>query len=289
MRLRFLVIDGYTRAARDQLQSGGASLAADLYRAMLERCSPAGSACDILFPSDPGADLPTGNDLQAYDGIAWTGCSLGCNDGSHEVESQIALQQRAFQAGLPGFGSCWAAQIAVAAAGGKVQPNPHGREMGIARKIALTPEGRAHPLHEGRPVVFDAFTSHDDEITHLPPGAVALSGNAFTRVQSVCVRSQGGAFWGLQYHPEYDLHEMARLIFCRIEKLVRLGIFRSEGQANAYIEDLESLHADPTRSDLAWKLGLDSDVMDAQERETEVRNWILRLVLPSRAARTIEG
>ncbi len=287
MPLRFLVVDGYTRAAREQLQAGGASVAADLYSAMLERCSPGRPTCDVLFPSDPGADLPGLHDLKAYDGIAWTGCSLGCNDGSLEVESQIALQQRAFEAGLPGFGSCWAAQIAVAAAGGKVQPNPRGREMGIARKIALTPEGRAHPLHEGRPPVFDAFTSHDDEITHLPPGAVALSGNAFTRVQSVCVHRFAGAFWGLQYHPEYDLHEMARLIFCRIEKLVRLGIFTNEGQANACIEDLETLHADPARRDLAWKLGIDSDVMDPQVRETEVRNWILRLVLPSRAARGI--
>ncbi len=37
-------------------------------------------------------------------------------------------------------------QIAVAAAGGVCARNPRGREMGIARKIALTPEGRAHPM-----------------------------------------------------------------------------------------------------------------------------------------------
>ena len=39
--------------------------------------------------------------------------------------------------GVPGFGSCWAAQIAVAAAGGRVAASPHGREMGVGRKIKL--------------------------------------------------------------------------------------------------------------------------------------------------------
>ena len=40
----------------------------------------------------------------------------------------------------------------------------------------------------------------------LPGGATLLSGNDFTRVQSVVVKHEGTEFWGLQYHPEYDLH-----------------------------------------------------------------------------------
>ena len=47
--LRFLIIDGYTKEARDQLQSGGASLAADLYKKMLLKCSPVTTQCDIIF------------------------------------------------------------------------------------------------------------------------------------------------------------------------------------------------------------------------------------------------
>jgi len=33
-------------------------------------------------------------------------------------------------------------------------PNSRGLEMGIARKIALTPEGRSRPLYAGKPNVF---------------------------------------------------------------------------------------------------------------------------------------
>ena len=47
--LKFLIIDGYTKEARDQLQSGGASLAADLYKKMLLKCSPVSSQCLSLI------------------------------------------------------------------------------------------------------------------------------------------------------------------------------------------------------------------------------------------------
>ena len=50
---RILIIDGYTKAAREQLQSGGASLAADLYVGLLQRCAPDGIECDVIFPADP--------------------------------------------------------------------------------------------------------------------------------------------------------------------------------------------------------------------------------------------
>ena len=281
--LRFLVMDGYNHEAREELVAGGATLAADQYVAMLKTSTPGGAAdCDIVFPSDPGATLPAGKDLTQYDGIAWTGCSLTVFEDDPRVHAQIEFARQAFRARVPGFGSCWAAQIAVVAAGGQCAPNPRGREMGFARKIALTPEGRAHPLYEGKASVFDAFISHVDEVTELPDGAVLLASNDFTRVQSVAVTWQGGEFWGLQYHPEYDLHEMARLTWCRIDKLMELGFFRTREDGEAHVDLLETLHRDPSRYDIAWKLGIDADTMDEHIRRTEVRNWIERLVIPSR-------
>lgn len=278
---KYLVIDGYTKAAREQLVSGGASTAADLYCSMLIKCSPPGAECEVLFPADEDTKFPSDAELARYNGIAWTGCSLCVND-CHlpEVSKQIDLTRRAYQAQIPSFGSCWAAQIAVVAAGGQVQPNPNGREMGIARKIELTPAGRAHPMYIGKASVFDGYTSHDDMITHLPPGAVVLSRNPWTQVQSIAVTHQGGTFWGLQYHPEYDLHEMARLTFCRIPKLMKLGFFRDEESALKYVDDLETLHKDPSRKEISWRLGIDADVMHEDVRHCEVRNWVQKLVLP---------
>ncbi len=149
---KYLVIDGYTKAGRDQLVSGGASTAADLYCNMLIRCSPAGAKCDVLFPSDEGAKFPADEQLASYDGVAWTGCSLCLND-SHlpEVAKQIDLARRAYRAKVPSFGSCWAAQIAVVAAGGQVQPNPNGREMGVAQKSSSPPPAAPTPCTKASP------------------------------------------------------------------------------------------------------------------------------------------
>ncbi len=276
---RFLVVDGYLKASRDELVAGGASMAGDLYAAMLRRFVP-GAHVDTVFPADDAAGLPAGAELAAYDGIAWTGCSLTVFEDDPRVRSQIDFCRAAFTAGVPSFGSCWALQIAVVAAGGLCAANPRGREMGIAHKIQLTPEGRGHPLYAGKPSVFDAFISHVDEVTHWPSTAVLLASNQFTHVQAAAVTFESGTFWGLQYHPEYDLHEMARLMYCRRAKLTELGFFRDEDQALTHIDALETLHADPVREDLAWALGVDDDILRPEIRQCEVGNWISQQVLP---------
>ncbi len=277
---RFLVIDGYYKSGREELAAGGASVAGELYARMLARCHP-GCEVDIIYPADPGVTLPAGAELRAYDGLAWTGSSLTVYADEPGVRAQVELARTAFACGLPSFGSCWAVQIGVVAAGGCCAKNPRGREMGIARKIALTSEGRAHPLYTGKPSVFDAFISHEDEVTHLPPGAINLASNAFTAVQAVCITHKGGIMWAVQYHPEYDLHELARLTFCRVDKLVKLGFFCDREAGLDYVAKLEALHQQPERTDLAWLLGIDQDVLNEDIRQVELRNWIEQLVLPS--------
>ena len=132
--------------------------------------------------------------------------------------------------------------------------------------------------------VFDAFIAHEDEITHLPPGALSLAGNAFSSVQAVCVTHRRGEFWAVQYHPEYDLHELTRLTYARMDRLVGAGFFTDAGAAHDYVNKLENLHQDPSRHDIAWQLGIDGDVMNEDVRRVEVRNWINHLVLPRKRA-----
>jgi GMP synthase (glutamine-hydrolysing) len=190
-----------------------------------------------------------------------------------------------FATGLPGFGSCWAAQLAAVVTDGACSANALGREMGIARKIYLTDEGRAHPMYEGKPGVFDAFTSHTDEISLLPSTALKLASSRFCNVQAITVRQRDTEFWGVQYHPEYNLQEMARLTFCRIPRLLGMGFFQDEAAALRHVDDLQTLHDDPTRKDLRWKLGIDADVLNPDIRSVEARNWIRKLVLPQRQMR----
>ncbi|ETV96950.1 hypothetical protein H310_09806 [Aphanomyces invadans] len=284
--LRFLIVDGYSPEGRVELTKSGASVASELYKRMLsESADGLPTSFNVLFPSDGPFEKP---DLHKYDAVAWTGCSLTVHDTLDDrVTRQLELAKQCYAHGIPQYGSCWAAQIAVVAAGGVVSKNPRGREMGLARKISLTPEGRGHPMFDGKPSVFDAFTSHYDEITHLRPGGLVLCGNAFTSVQAVAVRHLKGEFWGLQYHPEYDLREIARLILARKERLVKYGIFRSLEDGDKYVAELEALYDDPSRKDIAWRLGLDSDVLNETVRYTESRNFIKHLVIPYKLSKQV--
>ena len=278
--LNFIILDGYPKASRDQFDEVGMTKAGELYAKLLLNHLPS-SKYDIYYSSDPGVILPNNEELKKYDGVLWPGCNLTVyHDHDERVTKMVDLCKGAYEVGIPQFGSCWAAQIAVYAAGGEIKVNPKGREMGIARKMFLTPEGIKHPMYEGKSQVFDGFISHDDEITKLPEGGEWLASNEFTRIQAVSVKHKKGVFWAPQYHPEYDLHEVARLILAREEKLIKQNYFKNHDDLIAFANDLEEIFNDNSRKDLKWKYGIDEDVLSDSIRQLEFRNWLNKLVIP---------
>lgn len=268
-----LIIDGYDRQGRTNLAQAGCTLAGTLYEQMIKRFLP-DARVTILHPADSDETIPAGTDLQSFDAALWTGSSLTIYHQTPEVLRQVALARALFKEGVPSFGSCWALQMASLAAGGSCRLNPNGREFGIARKISLTNDGRAHPLYKDKPSVFDGFTSHFDDVESLPDGAIHLAGNRITKIQAAIVEKDGTPFWAVQYHPEYNLKEVAALTRFRMDGLVSEGRFENHEAAHRFVAELETLHQDPSRFDIAWRLGLDPDVLDVDQRTLEVRNWI---------------
>lgn len=271
---RFLIIDGYPKQSREEFDSSGMMYAGKLYAKMLLTYLP-DADYDILYSSDPGAPVPTTAALTGYVGVLWPGCNLTVyRTDDPRVQVMITICERAFEVGLPQFGTCWGIQLPAFVAGGEVKANPKGREMGIGRNIRLTPEGERHPMMRGKPLVYSHFVSHDDEVTRLPEGAILIAGNDFSHVQAAEIRHRNGVFWGLQYHPEYDLHQMARLMVAREAKLTELGFFKNHDDFTAYVTRLETLHADPSRKDLRWQLGIDDHILDPGIRQREFINWV---------------
>ena len=280
--VNLLVVEGYARESRDTLAQSGMALASDLYKSMLLSIAPNANV-DIVTPADTDSALPSGAQLGSYDGVAMTGSNLSVLDCDNpSVRNQVDLQKVVFDEGVPSFGSCWALQIGTIAAGGEVRVNPKGREMGFARKVRVTEDGANHPLYKGKPPVFDSFASHEDEVISLPPESTVLSGNHISSVQALEITSGKGTMWALQYHPEYDTGELASLIRCREERLIRMGFFSDAESLNEYADKLDLLREDPQRKDTAWELGIDTDILDPSVRQLEVRNWIEALVLPNK-------
>src|SRR6476661_4641173 len=196
---RLLVIEGNTPENRANHVAAGGTVASAGYAALLQELLPS-AVVDICFPGDPGANLPNGQALEGYDGVAITGSGLHVYDGGPAVTRQIDLVRGALDAGTPVFGSCWGLQVLTVAAGGSVRKNPRGREIGFGRRMTLTDEGRKHPMYIGKPQVFNAPTVHLDEVETVAPGTTVLATNEVSNVQSAEIKMNGAMAWGVQYH-----------------------------------------------------------------------------------------
>ncbi|RLF56982.1 MAG: type 1 glutamine amidotransferase [Thermoplasmata archaeon] len=287
--LRFLIIDGYPRNRRDELVAAGITPAWKLHVHMLLRHLP-NAEYDILFPCDNDAAIPSGEDLERYDGLIWTGSCLSVTDsGDPRIRVQIELARCSFEQGVPGWGSCWGLQIGAVAAGGEVSANPRGKEVGIARKISQTADAhQGHPMFVGKPHVFEAFCIHDDMVSRIPEGGVLLASNSFTQVQALAIAHKKGVLWGTQYHLEYDLREITRMMVLHQEQLIGQGFFSNADDLSRHADKMEALYKETHRKDLRWQLGIDDDVLSDDIRQREFANWIHRLVMP-RAAQHGKG
>lgn len=280
MPARLLIIDGNTAESTERIVALGGEPYGQGYARALRSLVP-NLDVTVIRPALPNAAaLPAAASLEQFHGVVWTGSALSAYWDHPGVRRQIELARAVFASGVPSFGSCWGLQIMCQALGGEVKANPRGQEIGIARRLRLTPAGRLHPMYAGKPDVFDAVTVHNDEVTRLPPGAAILASNDESAVQAVAIE-QGGDFWGVQYHPEFDLKTIGLILRRDAARLVERGLARSETDVEVLVGDLAALQADPQgRRDLAWRYGIDAMVTDPAARMAELANWLQVKVLP---------
>ena len=275
--LRILIVNCYPAASRENFDRQNVGHPHDLFKAFLRAEAP-NATTEIVYVADPDFALPEGTSISDFDAFIWTGSDLTVyHTEDPRVASQITFANALMDAGAVCWGSCWGLQLASLVAGGDVAANPKGREWGIAREIRLTEAAAAAPMHVGKPAVFDAFIMHLDEVTRLPDGTPLLATNEHTHIQAAIVERGDAAFWTTQYHPEYNLHEMGRLIAARAKALVREGFFPDEDSVAVYAAKMQELAANPDSAELRADLHVGDDLIDPQIRQVELRNW-LRLV-----------
>ena len=279
--MNLLIAESEPEEARDARRASTGRSSGETFVDTLRTLVPDASF-DIYRPQEPGEPAQA---LDAYDGVFLSGSPLHVYHDNHEVRANVDFMRAVFAAGVPSFGSCAGLHIAVVAAGGAVRRNPDGHEVGLARRIALTPEGARHPLLEGRPAAFDAPAVHGDEVETLPEDATRLAGNAASPVQAAEIRHGAGTFWGVQYHPELPLEQLAQAIRRQSDGLVERGLARDETDVEAQAALFEALGREPDRLDVAWRLGVDREVAEDARRVTELRNALRHLVEPTRARR----
>lgn len=291
-QLNVLLVNGYSPVGRERLASHGCTDAAVLYARMLESITRAHGVelrTEVIRPASEGFGLPSEAALAGFDAIAWTGSDLTIHAEVPEVLIQLELARMAYAARIPQFGSCWGMQVAAQSAGIATLPNPNGREQGLCRKVTATADGVAHPMFRESRRVFDGFSAHTDMVCLESARAAStggdvecavLAGNKWTPVQALAVKYKGGEFWGVQYHPEFDLGDAARKMLAAAPLLIGQGTFTSEADVLNHADMMFELAEDPTRMDLKLRLGVDEDVLDPEIRESAVSRWMTDLVYP---------
>ena len=282
--MRFLIAESESPDARGKRRANVGRSSGETYADTL-RAIERDAICDMIKPAEDGSELPERAGLHAYDAVFLTGSPLHLYKDTPEVRRQLGFMRAVFAAGVPSFGSCAGLQVATVAAGGTVRENRRGHEVAFARRITPTAEGLRHKLLAGRPPAYDALSVHSDEVERLPDDATLLATNGVTRVQAAEIRHDGGVFWGVQYHPELPLDEVAGAVRQQAADIIGQGLARDEAAVESYADLVEALDRDPGRRDLAWRLGLDDQVTDPSLRQTELRNFVEHLARPSRSGR----
>jgi len=281
---RFLVAESEPPADREKRRRSVGRSSGETFVDVLGALVPDARSTRIT-PADADGDAPDAAAIARYDGVFLTGSPLHLYQDTPETRRQVAFMRAVFASGTPSFGSCAGLQVATVAAGGSVRPMGARREAGFARRLTPTDAGRDHPLMAGRPAAFDAPAVHGDEVDRLPEGATLIASNRVTGVQAAEIRFDRGIFWGVQYHPELSLEEVAAALRRQSDDLIEHQLARAPDDVEQTATLIDALAREPERVDLAWRLGLDEQVTDPAQRRRELRNFIDHLVTPVRAER----
>ncbi|QJP16817.1 type 1 glutamine amidotransferase [Starkeya sp. ORNL1] len=282
-----LIVDSAPSTTRAELIAHGGLPHGEIYTKAL-RSQSGGIATEIEFLTLAAGDgdfLPPGLVLSDLDGVAWTGSPFSAYDDQPIVLHQMAFARAAFESGVPCFGSCWGLQVMSAALGGRVRRHLKGLEFGVGRRITLNAAGRAHGMFQGKPDAFDVLCIHQDEVCTLPSGARLLAGNDHSAIQAAEIEENGRSFWGVQYHPEYDLRQMAALLRRAARHLIADGLIHSIGEVEQMVADYLAVSEDAAREDLIHRHELSREVIEPSLHGLELANWLRVKVVPRAAAR----
>ncbi len=253
-----LIVESNAPEAVDYNRSRNMPIAADTYAAAL-RANAAQLTVKIV---EPYRTPLTQNDLEGIDGIALTGSGVPWSVEAPEAAVLRSAGEMVLKSGLPVIGSCNGLQLAALLLGGKIGASPNGLEVGLARDIKITPEGRTHPMMATRSDGFCVPCVHRDEVQQLPSAATLIAYNDHCPVQAMVYQANGVDYWGMQYHPEMPIHAVADCV------LDTSSIF---SESLELAKDLRCAESD---LDAAARLGGKPEEMAEKIRTTELANWL---------------
>ncbi|MCC5828089.1 MAG: type 1 glutamine amidotransferase [Phycisphaeraceae bacterium] len=156
---------------------------------------------------DQGQPVPA--DLDDVDGLVVMGGPMSANEPDRHpwMPPEIDYIRQAHERGRPVVGVCLGAQLIAKALGGDVATMDQPEIGWIPIEMAFP--GTINTILSGLPWRSVQFHLHEDEVTNLPPGGVALAGSTACRHQAFCVGMKTYAF---QYHFEWTRDDIQKML-----------------------------------------------------------------------------
>jgi GMP synthase (glutamine-hydrolysing) len=176
-----------------------------------------GGFIDVRSIYEQPADEPAYPDPTSVSGIIVSGSPARLPDQEAWMLSTERALVQAYEAGVPILGLCFGHQLLGEALGGKVAPNPRGREIGTVALQKVADD----PLLDGIGAEPTIVMTHLDSVVAIPEGTTivrttSLEAHAALRFNEVT--------WGVQFHPEMNAEIIGHYLEARRDQIEAEGI-----------------------------------------------------------------
>ena len=255
--LNILIIEGNIREDSEFFIKAAGASAADNLKNLILKIEPLANS-EIINPGHDDETTYALKNMSKYNGIIFTGGAMRINDMTHVIKRHINFAKNCFNQKKQILAICWGLQVCSTAAGGKVNPAINGAHIGIASDVIINNIGYQHFIYKDKKNKFTTPAFNFDEVTELPKNSILLSSDNVNNVMGVCFKAGNSEIVGLQYHPDYEYHQMINLISGRKDRLFKNKNFTNEEEYQNHISYIKS----------------ENVLLNFNDRSCELRNWL---------------
>ena len=257
MSLNILIIEGNNSDDSSVFVKAVGATAADNLKNLVLKLEP-NSNTKIINPVNDNETKEALKNINQYNGIIFTGGAMRINDMTHEIKKHINFASNCFKHDKKILAICWGLQVCSTAAGGSVAPAKNGAHIGIATNVMINKEGKDNIIYKNKKTIFTSPAFNYDEVCQIPEGATLLSSDKVNHVMAIHFKPGKSEVWGLQYHPDYEYHQMISLASARKDRIIKNKQFKDENDFQDHMNYIKE----------------ENKKLNFENRTCEVRNWL---------------